>query len=370
MKTFLSILSLCLILSCSSHKSSSKKADNYSFFVGTYTTKDSKGIYKYALNKDGSFQNIGLQAITESPSFISLSANKDYLVAGNKLDPNPGSLTAFAIEGDSLILKNAITSGGKNPCHVAINKDNYVIAANYGSGTLGLFHLKNDGHLSNLLDTQQHIGKGTTSRQEGPHAHSSYFVPNSDEIITIDLGTNGLWFYKINKENNTLQPNQPLILNMAEGAGPRHLTFHPNNKWIYIVNELNNTVTRIERSGEGQYAIKESTSIIPNDFKGSTAAADIHISSDGKFLYASNRGHNSIAIFTVNEKNGELTSLGFESTRGETPRNFSLSPHEDFIVVANQNSDNLVSFKRDKKTGLLTFAHEIKAPTPSCVIFE
>ncbi|MDW5287839.1 lactonase family protein [Formosa sp. PL04] len=372
MKIFLSILSLCLVLSCNSKKSTTTtKNDSFPFYVGTYTDKkDSKGIYKYELNADGTFSEIGLQTITENPSFLSLSADKKHLISGNKLDPKNGTVSSFAIEGDSLILQNAITSGGINPCFVTASKDNYVLAANYGSGSIGLLQLKNDGHLSDLLNVQQHTGKGTTSRQEGPHAHSAYFVPNSDEIITIDLGTNSLWFYKIDKQSNTLQPSEPITLSMAEGAGPRHLTFHPNNKWIYVINELDNTVTQVEKLANGDYIVKESITTLPANYTEPSYCADIHITTDGKFLYASNRGHNSIAIFEVNPENGSLTSIGLESSRGNFPRNFSLSPNEDFLVLANQNSDNLVSYKRDKETGLLTFVDEIKSPTPSCVLFQ
>ena len=372
MKTFLSILSLCLILSCNSKQSNSEtqKTDSFSFYVGSYTDKDSEGIYKYELNTDGTFSEIGLQAITENPSFLSFSADKKHLISGNKLNPKNGKVSSFAVEKDSLIFKNAVDSGGINPCFVTASPDNYVIAANYGSGTIGLLQLKTDGFLSDTLNVKQHTGKGTTSRQEGPHAHAAYFVPNSDEIITIDLGTNSLWFYKIDKESNTLQPSEPLTLSMAEGAGPRHLTFHPNNKWMYVINELDNTVTQIEREANGEYIVKESITTLPKDYTEDSFAADIHMSADGKFLYASNRGHNSIAIFKVNPENGSLTSIGIESSRGETPRNFSLSPDENFLVVAHRNSDNLVSFERNQETGLLTFVDEIKSPTPSCVLFQ
>ncbi|WP_242404065.1 lactonase family protein [Formosa agariphila] len=373
MRILLSIISLsfCLLVSCDSKKSTPKaETISYPFFVGTYTTKDSKGIYKYELNEDGTFKEIGLQAITESPSFISLSADKTHLVSGNKLDPKNGTLSSFKIQGDSLIPQNVMDSGGVNPCHVTINKDNYVLASNYVNGSLGLLHLNEEGLLSNVLNVQQHTGKGITPRQEGPHAHSSYFVPNSDEIIAIDLGTDQLWFYKIDKESNTLQPSEPKVLNLPEGAGPRHLTFHPNNKWIYVLNELNNTVSKIERLGEHQYELKESITTIPKDFTEASYAADIHISSDGEFVYISNRGHNSIAIFKTDSDDGSLTLLGFESTRGDFPRNFSLSPNEDYVIVANQHTDNLVSYKRDAKTGLLTFVDEIKSPTPSCILFQ
>ena len=372
MKIFLSLLSLILITSCNTNKSVTKNSeDSFPFYIGTYTNKDSKGIYKYALNADGSFTNHGLKAITENPSFLTLSADKKNLIAANEIDiNNSGAITSFAIANDSLILNNTITSGGTNPCFVATNSDNYVLTANYSSGTVGLLHLKKDGTLSDLLATQTHIGKGSTSRQEAPHAHSAWFEPNSKTIISVDLGTNQLWFSQIDTKTNTLQPTEPLLLTMAEGAGPRHLSFHPNSKWIYVLNELNNTVTRIEKSSNKDYLVKESISTLPSDYKEESTSADIHISDDGAFLYTSNRGHNSIAMFKVDKTNGALSLIDYESTHGKDPRNFSLSPSNDFIVVANQNSDNLVSFKRDKKTGTLQFVDETTAPTPVCILFE
>ncbi|MFB9054501.1 lactonase family protein [Formosa undariae] len=371
MKTFLSILSLCLVLSCNSKKSTPKtETESIPFYVGTYTTKDSKGIYKYELDSEGSFTELGLQTLSESPSFLSFSADKKHLIAANKLDPKQGSISSFTIKGDSLILNNIMPSGGMNPCFVTTNKDNYVLAANYGSGTVSLLQLDENGHLTDTLDIKQHQGKGTTSRQEGPHAHSVYSVPNSNDIISIDLGTNSLWMYTINKNTKTLEPKPEASLAMEEGAGPRHLTFHPNNKWLFVLNELNNTITKVERLEDEQYIKKESTSTLPSDYTESSTSADIHISADGLFLYTSNRGHNSIAIFKVDPKDGSLTTVGYESTRGETPRNFSLSPDEKFVVVANRNSDNLISFKRNNETGLLTFADEIKSPTPSYILFQ
>ncbi|QDO93724.1 lactonase family protein [Formosa sediminum] len=373
MKTFVSIIGLCLCLlcSCNSKKSNPEsQTQGFPFYVGTYTNNESKGIYKYELQPDGTFLELGLQSITENPSFLSFSADKKHLLAANKKDPYQGNVTSFKITPDSLALNNMMFSGGFNPCFVTTNKDNQILVANYGNGTLTHLELKTDGFFNTTIDVKKHTGTGTTSRQEGPHTHAAYFVPNSEDIIAIDLGTNSLWFYTLNKDTNKLQPNPELNLTMADGAGPRHLTFHPNNKWIYVLNELNNTVTKIERQAGGRYKIKESISTLPENHTADSYAADIHISSDGKFLYASNRGFNSIAIYEVDPTDGTLKTIGFEPTKGETPRNFSLSPKEDFIVVAHRNSDNLVSFKRDQDTGLLTYVDEIKAPTPSFVLFE
>ncbi|WP_066221370.1 lactonase family protein [Formosa haliotis] len=370
MKTLLSIFSLILITSCNSNKSTNTK-ESLAFYVGTYTSKNSKGIYKYALNTDGVFTKIGLVAKTENPSFLSFSSDKKHLIAANEIDlEGSESITCFSIKNDSLILKNSIPSGGTNPCFVTTNSDNYVLATNYSSGTVALASLQNDGLLTKVLDIQQHDGNGTTSRQEAPHAHSAWFEPNSNTIISVDLGTNQLWFSKIDSNTKALNPVAPFKLDMAKGAGPRHLTFHPNNKWIYVLNELNNTVSRIEKSPDTTYHVKESISTLPENFSGNNTSADIHVSLDGKFLYTSNRGHNSIAIFKIDSTKGSLNPIGHESTKGLDPRNFSLTPNNNYIVVANQNSNNLVAFKRNKNEGTLMFTDEINAPTPVCVLFE
>jgi 6-phosphogluconolactonase len=215
---------------------------------------------------------------------------------------------------------------------------------------------------------QQHTGKGTTERQTAPHAHSTWFHPTKNEIISIDLGTNELWFSKLDTTKNELIYTPQKKLKVAEGAGPRHLIFHPNNKWIYVLNELNNSISLLKGKDE-TYFIESTISTLPKEFTPHSNAADIHITKDGKFLYASNRGAESIAIFKVNSENGSLTSIGYTPVLGANPRNFSLSPNEEFLLVANQDTNNIISFKRNAVTGKLTFEDEIFAPKPVCILF-
>ena len=229
--------------------------------------------------------------------------------------------------------------------------------------------INSSGELEGPLDIQEHIGSGTTSRQEGPHAHSVWFGESEQDIISIDLGTNELWFSRIDSENGKLTPQEPSKLAMESGAGPRHMTFHPNKKWAYVLNELSSTVTVLDRASNGNYQKGVSISTLPEEFEGKNSCADIHISSDGKFLYASNRGHNSIVSYKVNQTNGALVLLGHESTRGDWPRNFSLSPNDQFLLVANQKSNNITVFKRDPEMGTLTFLSEQKLPKPVCLVF-
>jgi len=274
----------------------------------------------------------------------------------------------FAIEKDTLIYKSTSKSGGENPCFVAVNHKNQVLVANYSGGNVGFLALNADGELSDLLFVQQHFGKGTTSRQEAPHAHSAWFHPKTNDVISVDLGTNQLWFSKIDARNKELVFTNQKTLNMAEAAGPRHLVFHPNKNWMYVLNELNNTISLVTNNN-GNYSIKTTVSTLPKGYEKYTKAADIRVSNDGKFLYASNRGHNSIAIFKVNLQNGDLVLVGFEPVKGANPRNFSLTLDDKFLLVANQDSNNIVSFKRDVETGKLSFVNEIQAPNPVCILF-
>lgn len=347
----------------------SKPDETTSFYVGTSTQKDAKGIYKYQISKKGELQRIGLVAETTNPSFITKSKDGKTLFSVEETYTNgTGFIKSFKIEEDTLHLISREKSGGTGPCFVAVNDDNYVVTANYGGGSVGLLKTDKSGELSKLLSVQQHIGKGTTKRQEGPHAHSAWFHPTKKEVISIDLGTNKLLFSTIDTEKNELIATKQAYLEMADGAGPRHLTFHPNNKWIYVINELNNTVSLVKEK-EDNYFVDSSVSTLPKEFTAFSKAADIHITKDGKFLYASNRGHESIVIYAVNSENGRLTTIGYEPVLGKSPRNFSLSPDEQFLLVANQDSNNIVSFKRDATTGKLTFISEVAAPTPVCILF-
>ena len=373
MKIYVSLVILLLLTNCKPEKKVEKETienkNDFAFYVGTYTEKDSKGIYKYVLEENGSLKKIGLAVTSNNPSFLALSDDKNYLLAVNEVNRDSvGFIESYKIDKDSLQLISRSPSGGAHPCFVGVNKEGFVVAANYTGGNVGLLKLDSSGKLSDVLDVQQHQGKGTTDRQEGPHAHSVWFEKdNQNNIIAVDLGTNELWFSKIDTTSNKLIALNKLA--MAEGAGPRHVAFNPNKNIVYVLDELDNTITFISKSETGTYEIMNTISTLPEGFSEYSKAADIHISSDGKFVYASNRGHDSIAIFSVQE-DGSLTLLNLESTRGNNPRNFSLSPDDSYLIVANQDTDNLVSFKRNSETGLLTFISEIEAPTPVCILFN
>jgi 6-phosphogluconolactonase len=371
-KIILLAITLFTLIGCQTNKKKGMQENKtYPFYVGTYTDGESQGIYRYSIQTDGYLRRVALAAKSDNPSFLAKSADGKFLVAVNEISnkDNAGSVESFLIQDDSLILINRSSSGGAHPCFVAVNKAGYVLTANYTGGNIGLLQLNSQGELTGLLDVQQHSGSNSTDRQKGPHAHSTWFTPDGKDIISIDLGTNELWFSQLDTTVQKLTLSVQAKMGMAPGAGPRHLTFHPNGKYLYVINELDGTITTIKKTITGTYEKGASVSTLPTGFNKPNSCADIHISSDGKFVYASNRGHNSIAIFKVSSDDGALTLVAHEGTRGDGPRNFSLSPDEKFLLVANQQSDNIISFKRDAKTGLLKFADEIQAPTPVCILF-
>ncbi len=364
------VVMVLVFASCDHKNHETEKSSSHTFYVGTYTDYDSKGIYKYTLQQDGSLQYVGLAAASNNPSFLAMSSDNKTLLAVNETAIGGfGSLESYLINGDSLIKISQSTSGGAHPCFVSVNQSGDVLVANYSSGNVGLLHVNDKGELSKLLDVQQHEGTGVHSRQKGPHAHSAWFHPFDQRVISVDLGSNQLWFSRIDHELKKLLPATPQTLAMEAGAGPRHLDFHPNGQWIYVLNELNGSITFLAESGQHTYEKMQHISTLPPDYTQANTCADIHLSPDGKFVYASNRGHNSIAIFKVDTQTGQLTFVAHQPTHGDGPRNFSLSPGGSFILVANQHSNNIVSFKRDKSSGLLSYISEIESPTPVCILF-
>jgi len=344
------------------------------FYVGTYTPNapydkgGSKGIYKYEINGEGKMSQVSLASTSDNPSYLTKSKDGKHLLAVNEINTvdSKGTVESYKITRDTLIRLSTSSSGGAHPCHVSINDEDQVVVSNYTGGNLGLLALQEDGKLSKLLDVQQHEGKGTTDRQEGPHAHSAWFHPDGKGVIAADLGTNELWFSDVKK--GKLVPQKIAKLAMAPGAGPRHLTFSPNKKFLFVLNELNNTVGTYKIGPIGQLTDLGVTPMLPESFDDFSKAADIHTSPDGKFLYASNRGHNSIVIYKI-DKEGGLSLVGHESVRGDSPRNFQLSKNGKWLIVANQKTNNLVSYKVNKQNGTLTYMSETFAPTPVCILF-
>lgn len=346
------------------------------FFVGTYTPDKpyeeggSQGIYKYEINSDGQMKQLSLAATTNNPSYLTKSSNGKFLIAVTEVNSKQeqGTVESYEIskDSDTLMLVSTSLSGGAHPCHVSIDSEDNIVVSNYTGGNLGLLRLEENGKLSPVLDVQQHTGKGTTDRQEGPHAHSAWFRPDGRGIIAADLGTNELWFSDI--ENGKFVPHKTPKLAMAEGAGPRHLTFSTDKKFVYVLNELDNTVGTYKIGAAGQLIDQGTVPMLPESFTSFSKAADIHVSPNGKFLYASNRGHNSIVIYKI-DQDGNLDLVAHESVRGDSPRNFQISKNGKFLIAANQKTNNLVSYSIDQESGKLTYLSETFAPTPVCILF-
>jgi 6-phosphogluconolactonase len=350
-------------------------AQNNYLLIGTYTSTKSKGIYVYkfdTINAENSFVSV---TKTSNPSFLTVSPNKKFIYAvGENVDstihPIGGTVSAFSFNkiNGTLTAINKQPSGGKNPCYVTIDKTGkWIFVGNYSSGTVGMFSANKDGSINNLKQVITHEGNSiNTQRQESPHVHATVLSADNKYLYVPDLGIDKVIVYALDKKKGQLNFSSNAI--SQPGSGPRHFTFHPNNKYAYLMEELTGTVV-FYTVNKGALKQQQRISALPKDFKGTIGSADIHVSPDGKFLYCSNRGEsNNISIFYIDAKGGKLTIAGHQSTLGKTPRNFNFDPSGNFLLVANQNSDEIVIFKIDKKTGLLNdTGKKISVPRPVCL---
>lgn len=352
-------------------------AKKYQLYIGTYTNGESKGIYHYVF--DSNTGTLNYKTVTEgikNPSFLKISPDKKYLYSVAEGDSfngkKGGGVAAYKIETDTkLTFLNDALSMGAYPCHVAISPDGKtVIASNYGGGNLAVYNVFNDGKLTPIKQLIQLEGSGgDKTRQATPHTHSALFSKKGTHFFAADLGIDKLMCYKPDIDKNTFVANDQPYIEMEPGAGPRHFKLTKNEKFIYVINELNSTVSVLKNKND-EYIKIQDISTLPADFSGESYCADIHISPDEQFVYGSNRGHNSIAIFKRNTESGELTFIGTESVRGDWPRNFNIEPSGNFLLVANQKSNNITVFKIDTKSGKLSFTGtDVKVPNPVCLEF-
>jgi 6-phosphogluconolactonase len=337
-------------------------------FVGTYTTgaSTSKGIYTMRLNTEtGQLSAPELAAETVSPSFLALHPTRPLLYAINETstfqNKPGGGVSAFSIGGKgTLKALNQQPSGGSGPCFVSLDKTGAVVlVANYGSGSVASLQLESNGSLKAAASTVQHEGSGADpNRQKGPHAHSINPDPTNKFAVATDLGIDRVLVYKLDPKAGTIVANDPPSATVTPGSGPRHLAFHPNGKFAYVAEELKWMVTVFAwDAAKGALQEVQTIPMLPEGVDGAAiknSAADIHVHPNGKFVYASNRGHDSIVIYAVDQQTGKLTLVGHESTQGKTPRNFGIDPTGSFLLAANQQSDSVVAFKIDKNTGKLT----------------
>ena len=332
-------------------------------FIGTYTGGGSKGIYRCEFDlKTGRLSEPVLAAETVNPSFLAFHPSNRFLYAVNEIDnfngEKAGAVSAFTLNPKTGGLKalNQVSSVGTIPCHIAIdNLGRHALVANYGTGSTTVIAIQKDGTLGKTTAFVQHKGMGgDPKRQKGPHAHCVQLDAKNRFALVADLGLDKVLVYRYGKDG-TLTPNDPPALKLAPAAGPRHFAFHPTKPWVYVINEMDSTVTAATYDAKKGELTKGSTlSTLPVGFKGRNSTAEILVHPTGKFVYGSNRGHDSIAVFYVDQKTGSLKHIGNQGKGIKTPRNFRIDPTGKYLLVANQGSNNIVVFRIDAKTGRLT----------------
>ena len=357
-------------------------AGKYLFYVGTYTEEGStsKGIYAYSFDAaTNEIKSLGLAAETTNPSFVALHPNGRFLYAVNELGnyqgPNSGGVSAFSIDRTTgkLTFLNEVPSRGADPCYIIVDPSGkYVLVANYTGGSVAVFPVLADGKHGEASAFVQHTGKGTNpERQEGPHAHSIDLSPDSRFAFVDDLGLDKLLVYKFDRSKGSLTPNDPPFATIAAGSGPRHFALHPNGKFAYVLAEMGHTVTALSNDpATGKLQTLQTVPTLPKDFKGRNDDAEIEVHPSGKFLYASNRGEDTIVTYSIDPAKGTLTQMESVSSGGKEPRSFEIDPTGAFLFAANQLSDSIVVFRIDQKTGKLTpTGQKFSVGRPVCVKF-
>lgn len=334
-------------------------AQNIPLYVGTYTNEESQGIYLYNFNtKTGEITNKTLAVEAVNPSFITFSKQKEFLYAVSESDA--GSLVAAykVNKNGTLNFINNVNSNGKGPCHVQLNKNSSkAVVSNYGGGNFSIYNIEKDGALKEAFQVVDNNVPETKA-----HTHSAQFFNN--ELFIADLGRDFLSQYIENGDTYLFKKNYM----MAPKAGPRHFEISNNGDYIYVINELNSTITALKKDAD-IYTEIQTINTLKDDYTGMNSCADIHLSNDQKFLYGSNRGENTIVVFKRNIENGLLEKIQSIGVEGDWPRNFTLAPNGDFLLVANQRSKNISVYKVNKTLGTLTFIKSTDAPTPVCLLF-
>ena len=357
-------------------------AKDFWVYFGTYTGKSSKGIYASRLDAaTGKLSPPELVAEITSPSFLAVSPNEKFLYAANEVPKfegkNAGAVSAFAIDRATgkLASLNQKSSGGAGPCHLVVDATGKtVLVANYGGGSVQALPVKPDGSLDNGGTFIQHAGSSVDKgRQSSPHGHAIVTDPANRFALACDLGLDKVLIYKLDPANAGLAHNNPLFGSVPPGSGPRHIAFRPDGKFAYVINEMTCTVTAFAFDGKrGALEAIETVSSLPKDetVQRGFSTAEIEVHPSGNFVYGSNRGHDTLAVFAIDAKSGKLTLVEHVSTKGKTPRSFGIDPTGRWLLAANQSSDNVIAFAIDPKTGkLLPTGQELQVGAPVCVKF-
>jgi 6-phosphogluconolactonase len=352
---------------------------DYLVYFGTYTGAKSKGIYAFRMSDEGKLTPLGLAAETPNPTYLAVHPNKKFLYSINEVskfgEKKAGFVSAFSIDAKTGMLTalNQQTAGGTGPCHIALDeKGRCAVVANYGGGSVEALPLKKDGSLGEPGTFTQHAGTSVNkSRQEGPHGHCILVDPSQRFALACDLGLDQVLIYKLDVAKGTLTPNNPAFATIAPGSGPRHIAFHPNGKFAYVISEMLCTMTAFSwDSRAGALKELQTISTLPGELQRGYSTAEVYVHPSGKFVYGSNRGHNSIVGYACDAKTGRLTLIEHTDTQGKTPRHFGIDPSGKFLLAENQDSGTVVVFKIDSKTGKLTPTGEkVEVPSPVAAVF-
>lgn len=364
------------------HAQTSPGKDGMLVYFGTYTGEKSKGIYVARLDPaSGTLSAPALAVEASNPSFLAVHPSKDVLYAVNEVntaDGKPGgSVGAFAIDRATgkLTLLGQQTSGGAGPAHVSVDRSGQnVLVANYGGGSVEVLPVAADGSLQAPSAFVQHTGSSVNpTRQKGPHAHSINVDPQNRFAYAADLGLDKVLIYRLNAARGTLTAADPPSVSAEPGAGPRHFAFHPTGRLAYLINEMNCTIVGFTvDAASGKLTPIETVSTLPEgqSVQRGYSTAEIQVHPSGRFLYGSNRGHDSIVVFRIDESTGRLTYVQHQATGGRTPRNFGIDPTGTWFLAANQGSDSVVVFRIDPQTGRLTpTGQTVQVGAPVCVKF-
>jgi len=376
------VLVVALLSVASARGADMKPKGEYIAYIGTYTEKSSKGIYAFRFDAaTGKLTPLGLAAETVSPSYLAIHPNHQFLYAVNEVanfeGQKAGAVSAFSIDRDTskLTFLNQVSSRGPGPCHLSLDKTGKnLLVAKYEGGSVAVFPVESDGRLRDASAFIQHTGSSVNKeRQEGPHAHCIFTSPDNRFALAADLGLDKVLVYRFDAAHGTLTPNNPAFGKTPPGAGPRHIAFHPDGKYVYVINEIQCTLSTFAYDpAHGALRLKDTVSTLAKGYNvtANDSTAEIEVHPSGKFVYGSNRGHDSIAVFAVDPAEGTVNRVEIVSTMGKTPRGFGIDPTGSFLIAANQDSDSLVVFRINQETGRLTpTGQKLEAYTPVSVEF-
>ncbi|MDH4092291.1 MAG: lactonase family protein [Cyclobacteriaceae bacterium] len=351
---------------------------NEILYVGTFSVRGSEGIYAFSFDRVKRTLKL-LQKVPslESPSYLAIHPTGKFLYSVNRgkadVTDNGGSVSAYGIDPKSGKLSglNHRPSYGDGPCYISVDKTGeYIFIANYSEGNLVVLPLFDDGIIGNPSDAKKYVGNSINpARQAGPHIHSAVISPDNKFLYASDLGTDKIYIYEFNSSNGTLTPAKTPEVSVNPGSGPRHFTFHPSGKFAFLAEELTSSVCSfsVNKLTGALTIIQDTVKSLPESFKATNTSADIHTDTKGKYLYLSNRGLNSVSIFSISPT-GKISLIGQQPSGGKTPRNFLIDPKGEFIFVANQDSDSIVMFRINPKTGkLIAVGKPVKVPSPVCL---